>query len=131
VHWHLYSRFDFAGGVDTGKHNTNRTCGREIVEYIVKMNYSGQPIWATNTYGNPGAYYTMQDDGNFVIRSSDGKQLWATNTYGNPGAYYIMQDDGNFVIKSSDEKPLWASGTYGNPGAYYIMQADGNFVIHN
>jgi len=88
-------------------------------------------IWASNTYGNPGAKLVMQEDGNLVIYSADGKALWSTGTYGNPGAYKVMQSDGNLVIYSKDGKALWSSGTYGTPGAYDVMQEDGNYVIYS
>ncbi len=53
---------------------------------LVLYDTSGQPHWASQTEGNPGAYLNMQDDGNAVIyrAGSTGQTgngaLWATNT---------------------------------------------------
>jgi hypothetical protein len=42
-----------------------------------------RPLWATNTYGNPGAFFSIQSDGNLVVYRSDGRQaLWASGTAG-------------------------------------------------
>ena len=41
-----------------------------------------QPVRASNTYGNDGAYLVLQDDRNLVIYAADGTPLWATNTTG-------------------------------------------------
>jgi len=38
------------------------------------------PLWASNTYGNPGSRMVVQDDGNVVIYRPDGTAVWATNT---------------------------------------------------
>lgn len=44
--------------------------------------YSGtEPLFATGTGGNPGAYSHLQDDGNFVIRRPDGFVVWSTRTW--------------------------------------------------
>ncbi len=121
---------NFAGGEDTDKDHSDRRAAPELVENILKLN-SGQPLWATNTYGHWGATYKMQDDGNFVILDKDGiTPLWASNTWGHPGAQFAMQGDGNFVIYSETVVPLWATDTYGYWGADYKMQGDGNFVIY-
>lgn len=36
----------------------------------------GKPTWHTGTYGNPGAYLAVQDDGNLVVYSATGRPLW-------------------------------------------------------
>jgi len=45
----------------------------------------------SGTGGNPGAYATMQSDGNFVIYSSTGKSLVSTNTGGHPYGYFLIE----------------------------------------
>ncbi|GAA0453451.1 MULTISPECIES: hypothetical protein [Streptomyces] len=40
-----------------------------------------QPVWASETHGNPGAELVVQDDGNVVIYH-EGKAIWHTNTAG-------------------------------------------------
>ena len=98
---------------------------------VRRLNSNGQDpvIWESGTGGNPGAYYVIQNDGNFVIYNKDHVALWSTGTQGHWLAYYEFQDDGNFVIYDPGRIPLWSSGTYGNPGAVFEMRADGNFVI--
>lgn len=60
-----------------------------------------QPLWASNTPGNPGAIAVMQTDGNFVVYSATGTPLWASGTNGHGGAGLVVQADGNVVIYSS------------------------------
>jgi hypothetical protein len=35
------------------------------------------PVWASNTAGNPGAYLNVQDDGNLVVYSASDQPLWS------------------------------------------------------
>ena len=46
---------------------------------FVLYDQDNEPVWASNTGGNPGAYLAVQDDGNVVVYQ-DGSPLWATNT---------------------------------------------------
>ncbi|MEU9480438.1 hypothetical protein [Streptomyces sp. NPDC048191] len=79
----------------------------------------GKAIWATGTWGHPGAYAVMQKDGNFVIYDANNSFLWNSNTawsQDSPGAWAVMQDDGNFVIYKLAGGPgrggaLWATNT--------------------
>ncbi|MEV0990657.1 hypothetical protein [Streptomyces sp. NPDC049949] len=46
----------------------------------------GAAIWDTKTYGNPGAYAVMQEDGNVVVYGKDGGQgkggaIWHSDTW--------------------------------------------------
>ncbi len=72
----------------------------------------GVPQWSSNTYNHPGAYATMQADGNLVVYSSGGAPLWYSGTSGNPGAATYLQDDGNIVIYA--RMPSWSSNTAGS-----------------
>ncbi|UEP29414.1 MULTISPECIES: protease pro-enzyme activation domain-containing protein [unclassified Burkholderia] len=72
----------------------------------------GVPQWSSSTYNHPGAYATMQADGNLVVYSSAGAPLWYTGTSGNPGAATYLQDDGNIVIYA--RVPSWSSNTAGS-----------------
>jgi hypothetical protein len=38
------------------------------------------PVWTSNTSGNPGSHLDVQNDGNMVIYAPDGRVVWATNT---------------------------------------------------
>ncbi len=84
---------------------------------------TGKALWATGTNGNPGAWATMQTDGNLVVYKPDptfttpgssANSLWNSATAGNPGAVAKIQDDCNFVIYKPSGTPAWDSKTY-NP----------------
>jgi hypothetical protein len=73
---------------------STNTKGYEPVQLIMKTDgnlvlYStiGQ-VWASNTSGNPGAFFAVHDDGNFAVHRSGSQADTSTN-------------------------PLWASGTTG------------------
>ncbi|RKE21063.1 glycoside hydrolase domain-containing protein [Streptomyces sp. TLI_171] len=130
-----------------------------LVAYL-KVAGAGQPLWSTNTWGQPGAYAVMQDDGNLVVYSRDGGPgaggaLWSSNTWGggNGGSYTVVQADGNVVIYRRGGGPavggaIWATGTQAGPSAFgggrrftagqwtqsattrLVMQADGNLVLY-
>ncbi|WP_232430423.1 protease pro-enzyme activation domain-containing protein [Burkholderia ubonensis] len=71
----------------------------------------GIPRWNSGTYGHPGAYATLQTDGNLVVYSPTGVPLWYSGTNGNPGAATYLQDDGNLVIYA--QAPRWNTNTSG------------------
>ena len=86
--------------------------------------------------GIPEDYtFTMQDDGNAVLRTMDGTVLFDTGTFNvDPGPTYknrlVMQPDGNLVVYSPDERPLWSSGTDDEPGAHLVLGEDGDLVLY-
>jgi len=45
---------------------------------------SGQVLFNTRTWGNPGAVLALQDDGNLVVYDAAGAVLWASGTDGHP-----------------------------------------------
>lgn len=67
----------------------------------------GQITWKSNTYGNPGAYLTMQSDGNLVIYSSSGVALWSSGTSGSGANVATLENDGRIILYST----VWNSGT--------------------
>ncbi|MEU0559276.1 hypothetical protein [Dactylosporangium sp. NPDC006015] len=79
---------------------------------LVEYNRFGQPLWASNTAGYPGATATMQGDGNFVIYQA-GRPLWATGTNGRGGTMFAFQGDGNLVVYTAAGAAIWASNTAG------------------
>ncbi|MEU6176090.1 DUF6531 domain-containing protein [Streptantibioticus parmotrematis] len=84
---------------------------------LVLYSYAtGKPLWASGTYGHPGASATMQTDGNFVVYDTGKKALWASGTASTAGAgaYAKVQDDGNFVVYNSAASAKWASNTSGS-----------------
>lgn len=49
---------------------------------FVIYNWADSPVWATGTYGNPGARVDMQSDGNLVVYSGAGSPRWSSGTAG-------------------------------------------------
>ncbi|WP_329199437.1 MULTISPECIES: hypothetical protein [unclassified Streptomyces] len=86
---------------------TLQSDGNLVLEHV-----SGGVLWATGTYGNPGATVTFQQDGNLVVYSAAGKALWAAGSYGNPGARLDLQSDGNLVVYRQDGSAAWSTGTW-------------------
>ncbi|MFI9363125.1 polymorphic toxin-type HINT domain-containing protein [Kitasatospora sp. NPDC053057] len=71
----------------------------------------GRTLWSAGTSGHPGAYATVQADGNFVVKDPKGVQLWSSNTAGHPGAVVKVQGDGNLGVYDAVSTLLWSSGT--------------------
>jgi hypothetical protein len=114
-------------------------------------------VWSSGTYGNTGAYFDVQTDGNMVVYSSTGTALWWSGTSGQSLSYLDMQSDGGLVAYTSSNSVVWSSGTGGQPtysyygsniinvsntlsSGYYLrssdgrhallMQTDGNLVMY-
>ena len=68
----------------------------------------GQPLWASNTSGQPVHRLLMQADGNLVAYSLLDVALWSTGMAGHPGSALVLQDDGNLVVYDSTNNPIWA-----------------------
>jgi len=76
---------------------------------LVEYTSGGNPIWDTQTSGNPGARLVMQNDGNLVIYSTSGTALWSSGTNGSTAEQSLqMQSDGNLVIYRSSSA-VWAN----------------------
>lgn len=71
-----------------------------VTEAAIYLNSLVEPValWASHTEGHPGAYYSMQHDGNLVIYEKEAAPIWASGTHGHPGTKLVMQEDGNLVI---------------------------------
>ena len=70
----------------------------------------GGPIWSTGTFNHPGAFLTLQSDGNVVVYSSSHQALWASWSSGwFPPAILVLQGDGNFVEYNIFHGAMWAS----------------------
>ncbi|MCW2527388.1 MAG: mannose-binding lectin [Pseudonocardiales bacterium] len=130
-----------------------------LVTYGIDASRHPVATWSSGTWGNPGAYATVQDDGNFVVYSAAGKPLWANwaapillaHSYdrrGQPGqrlTTYLragqsihsprqrfvltMQTDGN-LVEYNARGAVWWTGTGGSPGAVAAVQSDGNLVMY-
>jgi YD repeat-containing protein len=68
---------------------------------------TGAGTWGPGTQGHPGAYATLQTDGNFVVYSSTGVALWSSGTSGTNAERLDMEDDGRIILYKS----AWNSGT--------------------
>jgi hypothetical protein len=82
---------------------------------LVEYNGARTPIWASNTSGHPGAFATVQTDGNFVVYSDQSRShaLWATGTNGSGATELLFQNDGNLVVYRANYSVAWASNTAG------------------
>ncbi|MFD8479385.1 hypothetical protein [Kitasatospora sp. NPDC059673] len=119
--------------------------------------HRGPVLWASGTYGNPGAYAYMQPDGNLVIYRQgggpdSGGALWSTGTWGHPGSnaallngwlgvsganlyWYSHTGPGPFAGTLKDtlgpDRTTLASGTWlESNSVWLIMQTDGNLVLY-
>jgi hypothetical protein len=45
---------------------------------FVLSDLDGRPVWSTDTAGNPGAFLSVEDDGEVVIVAADGRRLWTS-----------------------------------------------------
>jgi hypothetical protein len=43
---------------------------------LVMYNAFGQPVWASGTWGFPGAYASILDDGHLVVVDTSGVPIW-------------------------------------------------------
>ncbi len=106
---------------------------------------SNNPLWATETSGNPGAYLTLGNAGEFGVLSVGGSTtLWAPgrlfsghrllagqSVFSPAGRYRLtMQSDGNLVEYSQANVAVWASGT-STAGSTAVVQSDGNVVVYD
>ncbi|WP_439659719.1 LysM peptidoglycan-binding domain-containing protein [Lentzea sp. HUAS TT2] len=68
-------------------------------------------VWASGTDGKGAVRAAFQEDGNFVLYTSDDNAVWSTGTQGNEGARLVLQDDRNLVVFAGDGSARWATNT--------------------
>jgi len=73
--------------------------------YIYDIAHNTAP-WGAPTFGHPGAYATLQADGNLVVYDVNGVVLWSSGTNGTFSERLDMEDDGRIIIYRS----AWNSG---------------------
>ncbi len=109
----------------------------------VVLNRAGQPVWNSETAGNPGSRLLLQTDGNLVVLRPDGHPLWESGTDGTPADRLNLRPDGNLILNAPDGHTYWrppvllrghtlAPGQRlrSNNGAYELrMAADGDLVL--
>ncbi|MGW8504298.1 hypothetical protein [Streptomyces sp. CLCI03] len=133
-----------------------------LVLYVQDPSGTGtrHPLWNSGTYGNPGAYALMQEDGNFVVYKKDGGPdkggaLWATKTWGTAQAKARLEADGEFTVwgnegawvkwssMTHEESPMlctpgpgapyrdWLGGSFAQSASVYlVLQEDRNLVMY-
>ncbi|MCC9310810.1 hypothetical protein LN042_27700 [Kitasatospora sp. RB6PN24] len=132
-----------------------------LVQYLVRPDCQNGPVlWASNTYGNPGAYAIMQSDGNFVVyRAGGAGALWSSGTWNQSGATASLdggalrvhngtgvswQDvSGYLPAHDADNNPLpqvssrlqpgfqMGNGSWAESGSVWLVQQnDGNLVLY-
>ncbi|MGW1174901.1 RHS repeat domain-containing protein [Kitasatospora sp. NPDC002543] len=116
---------------------------------------TGLVTWSTNTQNHPGAWATMQDDGNFVVYDPQRVPLWSSQTWigANSKYFAVVQDDGKFIVYAPGWVSKWGTSTWnavdaangteltwdaegklasmkqGSSTTSYVYDADGNQVI--
>jgi surface antigen len=92
---------------------------------VVLYDKQAKALWATNTDRNPGAFFALQRDGNFVVYNGS-NPIWATNTSGGifttVSAASNWQGSGNPTIAqvpspppSSKKPPIAPTPSNGQP----------------
>ncbi|MDO8615627.1 MAG: hypothetical protein Q7T33_07810 [Dehalococcoidia bacterium] len=85
---------------------------------LVIYNTSGWAIWASNTWGYPGAYLLDQQDANTVIYWTNQTALWATNTccraQPNAHSWYIKNTYANPDAATMYSIGYWVDGAFDN-----------------
>ncbi|MGE5453125.1 MAG: hypothetical protein ACM3VZ_14935 [Acidobacteriota bacterium] len=75
--------------------------------------------------------FSLQSDGNLVLRNASGQALWSSGTAGRSGARLELQSsDGNLVLYSTSGAAIWATATGGLGATRLVMQNDGNLVLY-
>ncbi len=97
--------------------------------------YQGStPLWASNTSGNPGAYLTLDDQGNIAILSSSGTLLHNIHgTYSSTNPYsQIAQGQSLFsnVVNPKHPDSLYVTVSSGNP-YQLLLNSDGILNLIN
>jgi hypothetical protein len=64
-------------------------------------------VWDTRTWGNPGAYSYVQNNGNFAVHRSDGTLLWDTRTWGTSADRLVLRDDGDLQLQDAAGRTVW------------------------
>lgn len=75
------------------------------------LSEGGSPVWAAGTNGSGAVRASVQEDGNFVLYTSDDKPVWASETSGKSGVRLTVQDDRNVVLYDGEGRPVWASNS--------------------
>merc|ERR1719483_1770871 len=94
--------------------------------------YRGESIYSGTVWTNLiGQSFSLESDGNMVIRDVDRSVMWESGTGGQRWPTMLtMQFDGNLVLYRKDTmNKIWSSGTYGRTSDYATFLDDGSFEI--
>ena len=92
----------------------------------------GQVTWASDTAGNPGAYLTMQADGNLVVYTAANKPLFNTGRElacqyldaGQEGWWWVDTQQSGAQVMQAGDSIVSSNGRF-----RLMMQGDGNLVL--
>lgn len=73
----------------------------------------GITLWQSKTAGQPGARFTLQEDGNLVIYNRENLAIWSSDTWGSAFAGSALQlgDDGNLSLAHPQGQIVWETRT--------------------
>lgn len=77
---------------------------------LVYYRSNGTARWTSQTSGWPGGFAVMQTDGNFVVYSSSGQAVWNTGTVSAGAYLSLQDDGNIVVRRASDAASLWDIG---------------------
>ena len=75
--------------------------------FYIYNNATGSGTWGPGTSGHPGAFASLQLDGNFVVYDASNQPLWSSGTNGTGADLLNMENDGRIILY----RPIWQSGT--------------------
>lgn len=75
--------------------------------------------------------FTLQGDGNLVLRKTSGNVLWNSDTAGKNGASLSLQTDGNLVLYTLSGKAVWSSKTNGKTVTMLKLYDNGCLALMN
>jgi hypothetical protein len=123
-----------------------QTDGNLVLYFQSRMD----PMWASNTANNPGAFFRLQSNGYMaVINSANTAQLWPGGPdpwVGTPDPVLVLQSDGNLVLYANNAPgsslpyAAWSTHTNGLRGAevpaggslspgQYLLSPNGQFGL--
>ncbi|MCL1853172.1 MAG: CehA/McbA family metallohydrolase [Peptococcaceae bacterium] len=110
---------------------------------LVLKNLNGEVLWASGSYGNPGAYAKMLADGTLAIYNQHHNMIWNSETHNQEVTRAEMRND-RLSLHTGTGKAIWATssqlmagkmlmpgGTLTSPDGALIlrMQTDGNLRL--
>src|SRR5579862_8412607 len=93
---------------------------------LVLYDHNMNPLWNSQTQGNPGAYLVLQTDGNLVIYSASNSPLWATYTT-------RSEEHLAYVNTTMNTGRMYPGQSLDTPDRRFhlILQGDGNLVLYS